>query len=196
MPALDPSQFDPTRSLAFARHGTLHGHTLHAAAPVRIVDEPSLSGELTHDDAVRLWSAGRIVYSEDARPTPVEKPEQAARRLTTIEPIGDDKHLIRAPWLSEGITVTGADKAMLRRDAVIAEGIELYGTTAEIGGEAAAASALGGDAFTITETGSNGYYDITGPGLVEPERVRGKANAETRVAELRGEAAKVETPEG
>jgi hypothetical protein len=190
MPSLDPAAFDPTRPLAIARHGTLNGHVLHAAAPVKVVDEPAAPGDLLHDDAARLWAAGRIVYAEDARPTPVEKPEQAARRLTVVEPLGDDKHLIRAPWLREGEIVTGTEATALRRDAVIAQGIELFGTTAEISGETAAANALGGDGFVITEAGSNGYYDITGPGLTEPERVRGRANAEARLAELRGAASK------
>lgn len=42
-------------------------------------------------------------------------------------------------------------------------------------------------AFTLTHT-SFGNYEITGPGLDEPERVKGKANAEARLAELEAAA--------
>jgi hypothetical protein len=48
--------------------------------------------------------------------------------------------------------------------------------------------------FTFTD-GSNGYYEITGPGLDEPVKVRGREAFETKLAELR-EAAGIKPPPG
>lgn len=191
---LDPRTFDRTRPLAMGKFATIHGHDLNVGAPVKIVEgEPEKAGDLTLDEATHLWAAGRVVYSEMARPTAVETPEQAAARLTDMEPLGDDKFLIRAPWLTESLTITGAEAAHSRRDDVIAEGVSLYRNTAAVAGDEAAAGAIGGDGWSMTEAGSNGYYEITGPGLDQPEKVRGKANAEQRLAELRGEAGGVTT---
>ena len=194
---LDPRTFDRTRPLAMGKFATIHGHDLNVGAPVKIVDgEPENPGDLTLDEATHLWAGGRIVYSEMARPTAVETPEQAAERLTDMEPLGDGKFLIRAPWLTESLTITGEEAAQTRRGEVVEEGVALYRNTAEVAGEDAAAGAIGGDGWSMTEAGSNGYYEITGPGLDQPEKVRGKANAEQRLAELRGEAGGVTTQVG
>ena len=180
--------FDKSKPLVMARFGTLRGHALNAGAPLTIVDDPEGPGEVTEDEAELLWGGNRITYADEARPTPVESPEDAAERLTVMEPLEPGLFLIRAPWLGEGERVQGREAADKRRAEVVQAGIDLHRKTADVAGSGAAAAALGNvDGFAMTEAGSNGYYDITGPGI-EPERVRGKANAEQRLAELRGVA--------
>ncbi len=183
------TDLDPTRKLAAAKFGTLNKHFMHPAEAITIVDEPKAKGEITAAMAEQLWAGGKIVYAEDALPTPVEKPEQSAERLVEMEVLADGRFMIRAPWLAEAVFETDEQKAAQRRDEAVAEGVALYTTTAAIAGPDAAAGALGGtDGFAINPVGG-GYYEITGPGLAEPERVRGQENADNRLAELRGEAA-------
>lgn len=55
-------------------------------------------------------------------------------------------------------------------------------------GEEADNGAAQAGAFTLTDH-KFGNYEITGPGLDEPEKVRGKAAAEARLAELEAEHA-------
>lgn len=180
--------FDKAKPLVMSRFGTLRGHALNAGAPITIVDDPSGRGEVTEAEAELLWNGGRLVYAGEARPTPVESPEDAAERLTVMEPLEPGLFLIRAPWLGEGERVQGREAADKRRAEVVQAGIDLHRETAEAAGTGAAAAALGNtDGFFMSEVGSNGYYDVGGPGI-KTERVRGKANAEQRLAELRGEA--------
>jgi hypothetical protein len=181
--------FDKAKPLVMARFGTLRGHALNAGAPVTIAAKPEGRGEVTEAEAELLWNGGRLVYAAEARPTPVESAEDAADRLTVMEPLEPGLFLIRAPWLGEGERVQGREAADKRRAEIVQAGIDLHRNTTEVAGSGAAAAALGNtDGFVMTEAGSNGYYEITGPGI-EPERVRGRANAEQRLAELRGEAA-------
>ncbi|MFL6864116.1 MAG: hypothetical protein ACJ8DZ_14065 [Allosphingosinicella sp.] len=105
------------------RFNTVAGHAMAAGDPIAIVGEPKERGEVTEDQARRLWSGGTFVYAHEARPTPVESPEEAARRLTTMEDLGGGWYLINSPRLPEGEKVQGEDAATARRDALIAEGI-------------------------------------------------------------------------
>lgn len=57
--------------------------------------------------------------------------------------------------------------------------------------EAAREAVAGPTTFEIREAGSNGVYEVTGPGI-EPYKIRGKAAAEAAIARLNG-TAEVET---
>ena len=192
-------ELDPAINYVTATGGLYGGHTLVATHPVKIVEgEPSKPGEFTAEQAQHLLNAGKILPATDLRPTPVERPEDAVVRLSDVEEIENSgEFLIRAPWLPEGSeTVKGRDEAAARLVEVRDEGLTKYRETIEsLSGSmspanaqaVAAAEIEGSDGFSITDDGSNGYYTITGPGDVS-ERIRGKANAEKRLAELRAEA--------
>lgn len=189
---LDPATFDRAKPLVLARGETINGHDLVAGTTVELVDEETdARAQLTEQQAVRLWAGGTLIYADRALPTPVESPRQMAERVTVLEPMGNGQFLLRAPWLGEGEIIKGAEKAGNRRREVVEEGVAKYQSLAESAGLDAAVAEVGGvpDGFEIAEVGSNGYYEINGPGLDEPEKVRGRANAEARMAELRAAAA-------
>jgi hypothetical protein len=73
--------FDPKRRLVMATFKTVMGHNLIAGRTLTIVEEPSAPGEVDEAMAARLFNSKNAVYFEDARPTPVETPEQEAARL-------------------------------------------------------------------------------------------------------------------
>lgn len=191
------TDFDASQPIVMARFGQLAGHNLNAGAPLAIVAEPSKPGEVDLDTAGQLWASGRAVYADMARPTPVETPLDAAKREADFEDLGGGWFLLRAPWLPDGAEKVQGEQAARDRLAVVIEaGVAYYTTLAEgtvvLPGEPdaetdAVADQSGAAEFAMTEAGSNGYYDITGPGLAEPLRIRGKANAEAKLAELRGE---------
>jgi len=189
------SKFDPTKPLVMARFNTVGGFALAAGDPITIVEEPKNRGEVTAETAERLFGS-TFVYADQARPTPVESPQDAARRLIEVDDLGGGWFLIRAPWLGEGEKHQGREAT----DARVAELIEA-GQPADFDpATVAAANTTGGDStggqgsaddtstqtFTLEETGSNGFYTISGPGLDEPIKVRGRANAEAKLAELQG----------
>ena len=188
---------DANANYVIATGGQFGGHNLTATTPIKIVDEPARPAEFTAEQAEQLLVAGKIQLADDVRPTPVESPEDAVRRLAEIEAMDEGKFLIRAPWLAEAETVEGKEAAEVRFRNVILEGLKVYqaaeASAAETLSPANAASVAGAaltgsDGFQMIESGSNGYYDVVAPGR-EPERVRGKAKAEARLAELRVEAA-------
>lgn len=191
-------EFDPTISYVTAAGGLFAGHTLTARYPVTIVDEPARPAELTTEQAQHLVKAGKLIPASSARPTPVERPEDAVERLADLEPMEGDKFLIRAPWLPDGSeTVTGEEQARARLAEVKQLGLDHYHAAekaaaktvdAQTAADVAGASITGGDGFGLSETGSNGYFTVSAPGK-EPEKVRGREAAERRLAELRAEAA-------
>lgn len=190
MPALDPSAFDAARAIVMSRSSTVGGHDLRSGEPLTIVDadEPEGRGEITLDQAKRLWARGLFVYEGDVRPTPVETPQQAALRTIKVDVLDGDVHLIRAPWL-ESEKVQGAEAAAMRVAELVAAGHPVPdGAPADpvvIAQPGAVEPPVQQrNRFTVTEAGSNGYFEITGPGLDEPEKVRGKDKAEARAAEL------------
>jgi hypothetical protein len=195
---LDPRTFDPTKPIVMARFQTVGGHAMGAGDPLKIVDEPKDAGEVDLDTATRLWSTGTFVYADQARPTPVESPQDAARRQVEMEPLDNGYYLIRAPWLAEAEKVHGLAAAEARRDELIAAGEPLpegapaapvaIATSGETETETAAQ-------FQLVEAGSNGWFEITGPGLDEPVKVRGKEAAEAKLAELQGAPAQPGTAE-
>lgn len=182
--------FDSTRPLVMARGTTVNGHALARGTEVGIVEEQTADRALlTSAQAHQLFRSGVLVYADRVYATPVETPRQMAERMTVLEPLGEGRFMLHAPG-RDSESIKGPDKAAERRAEVVNEIEARYRETAEqAGGEAAAASILQTDGFELTEAGSNGYYQITGPGLEEPEKVRGKANAEARLAELRAAAA-------
>jgi hypothetical protein len=189
--------FDPSISYVTAAGGRYADHDLAAGYPVKVTDEPTRPAEFTPAQMEQLVAGGKLVPVGTVRPTPVERPEDAVERLADLEPMEDDKFLIRAPWLDEAETVTGAEKAQARLVEVKEQGLEHYrkaeGIAAKtlapnVAADVAGATLTGGDGFMITDDGSNGYYTITKPDG-STERVRGKDKAETRMAEMRAEAA-------
>lgn len=187
----DPKDFDPNRPLIMARDDRVGGHALRARDLITVVDEPELPGQLTADQARHLWVNGLLVYEDRATATPVESPEAYAARVTEVDELGHGKFMIRAPWLGEGEQVP-ADRLADRRKQIVEEGAALHRERIEdVGIEAAAAIAAGTDGFTLNDNG-NGNFEITGPGLEEPVKVRGRANAEDKLAELRTAALKAE----
>jgi hypothetical protein len=138
MSRLDPRLFDPAKPLRMGRFNTVNGHPLTPGANITIVEgEPKAAGEVTLDQATRLWSGRTFVYAEDARPTPVESPQDAAKRLIELEPLDGGKFLLRAPWLAEAETYDTEAAANERRDALIEAG-------QPVGSPPAAADAPGG----------------------------------------------------
>jgi hypothetical protein len=73
--------FDPKRRLVMATFKTVLGHSLPAGTTLTIVEEPSARGEVDEALARRLFNSKNAVYFEDARPTPVETPDQERARL-------------------------------------------------------------------------------------------------------------------
>lgn len=73
--------FDPQRRLVMANFKTVLGHNLPAGTPLVLVEEPTARGEVDEALARRLFNGRNAVYAEDARPTPVETPEQEKARL-------------------------------------------------------------------------------------------------------------------
>lgn len=180
--------FDAAQPMIMSRGHTVAGHPLVRSTRITIVDDESdKPGHLTAAQAEHLFRSGVLVYAANALPTPVETPRQAATRLATIEELGRGRFLIRAPWLDEGEKISGAEAAVKRHAEVIEDGVVQYRELLQKGGVVAAAAVLSeqDDGFALVEAGSNGYYEITGPGLDEPEKVRGKQKAEDRLAELR-----------
>jgi hypothetical protein len=186
---LDPEDFDKERPLVLARAGQVNGHQLEQGEALSVVDDESEQrGELTAEQAARLWSGGRVVYADRALPTPVESPEAYAERTTEVDDLGKGKFLIRAPWLSEAVTVS-ADSVAERRAEIVSGGVERHRLLIDrVGPEAAAAVVTGADGFSLDDKG-NGNFEIAGPGLDEPLKVRGRANAEEKLDELRTAAA-------
>lgn len=183
--------FDPAKPLVMGRFNTVGGFALASGDPITIVpegQEPKERGEVTLDTAARLFGSGTFVYAEDARPTPVETPQQAAERLVEVDELDGGWYLIRAPWLGEGEKVQGREAADARRAELVAAGqpttdsSDTGGTTGDQGGDGKP------PAFAMTE-GENGWHEITGPGLEEPLKIRGKEAAEAKLAELNGGAA-------
>lgn len=73
--------FDPQRRLVMATFKTVLGHSLPAGTPLAIVEEPTARGEVDEAMARRLWNGRNAIYAEDARPTPVETPDQHRTRM-------------------------------------------------------------------------------------------------------------------
>lgn len=183
MSTRNPDNFDRRRPLIADRAGQLNGHPLAAGATVTVVDEESDEPrKITAELAARLWAGGTLSYADERYATPVESKEAYARRVTELEDLGGGWYLLRAPHLAEAEKIKGLEDAEKRRAEVISEGIELAPEVRQIGASP----------FTFTEEGSNGWYEVHGPGLDEPLRVRGKAAAEAKVAELTTAAAPVE----
>lgn len=179
------STFDPTKPLVMARFNTVGGFALAAGDPLTIVDEPKERGEITLDTATRLFGT-TFVYADQARPTPVETPQQAAKRLIEVDDLEGGWHLIRAPWLGEGEKVQGREAADKRVAELIEAGQPTETAQTETGTETGTSDAGGKPAaFEMTE-GKNGWYEITGPGLDEPLKVQGKEAADAKLAELQG----------
>ncbi len=188
---------DPSSNYVVVTGARYAGHDLPANHAAKFVEEPTAPGEFTIEQAQQLLDAGKLQLASDVRPTPVEKPEDEVERLTEMEAMGEDKFLIRAPWLGEGEVVAGADEAKARYAEVRDAGLETYRSVEAVAaktlsgpnaGAVASNTLAGADGFGIVEAGSNGYYEVVAPGR-EPEKVRGKTNAEDRLAALRIEIA-------
>lgn len=186
----DPRSFDPTKPLVVSAFAQVHEHDLTVGTEVKIVEEqsdPPAPGEVTLDEAIHLWRADKIDYTENARPTPVASPEDEAERLTEIERLSKNKFLIRAPWLAEGETITGREEAAKRYAEVVQQGIDDPTPVAPMGVTVEAETEDEVDdtpqTFGFKEAGSNGYYEITGPNL-KPYKVRGEAAAQAEVERL------------
>ncbi len=182
--------FDRNASYAMAQFATVLGHGLNVGTPIQIVDgaDGSTAGQLDPTTAQILFDKGTIAPLDDIRPTPVETPEQEARRVISIEPLGGGWWLIRSPWLEEPEKVQGEDEAHVRYEELIAAGrpAKAVPTPNDGTGLVPNDEPVG---FTLAETGSNGYFEINGPGMAKPEKVRGKAEADGRLAELQAEYA-------
>lgn len=140
----DPRSFDAALPAVAAMFFVAHDQEFTVGTPITIVPDDHEKfgpGELTLDETLHLWTGGRVDYADNARPTPVETPEQEAARLTH-------------------------ESALL---------------------DASEAARVIPSPFEAREAGSNGVYEITGPGI-EPYKIRGKANAEAEVERLNGKA--------
>jgi hypothetical protein len=181
----DLKNFDPKRRMVLAKAQQVNGFRLSQGCQITIVDEPTGgAGEITEGEAKLLFAQGTIINQDNAVATPVETPEQYATRATEVEPLGDGKHLIRAPWLPEG-EIVPESKLAARVLEVIQQGADGHRERiAELGPDAAAAITSGTDGFVIADKG-NGNFEISGPGLDETLKVRGRENAEAKLDELR-----------
>ena len=132
MPTREPSAFDASKPLVMARFGTLNGHDLTLGSPITVTEEDSeAAGNASPDLARTLWASGTFDYAENARPTPVESPEDAAERATEVDDLDNGWFLLRAPWLGEGERVHGKDALAKRRAEVVAAGVKVYEEIAE-----------------------------------------------------------------
>ena len=85
------SKFDKSRPLVMKSFRTVHGHNLNVGARLTLVEgEPSAPGEVDDVMAERLWAGGIAIYEDQARPTPVETPEQEKARLA-VEALRDQR---------------------------------------------------------------------------------------------------------
>lgn len=75
------TDFNPAAQHVMARRATVLGHQLSANAPLTITGDPKAPGEVTEPLARFLHGRGLAVPADQARPTPVETPEQEAERL-------------------------------------------------------------------------------------------------------------------
>lgn len=145
MPLLDPASFDESKPLVMGRFNTVNGHALAPGEPITISEDPKERGEVTRDTAVRLWSGGTFIYAADARPTPVESPQDAARRLLVMHDLDGGWYLISGPWLGEGEKVQGKDAADKRFAELIEAGQPADFDPAAIAAANATAGGTGGD---------------------------------------------------
>lgn len=148
---LDPATFDPAQPLVMGRFNTVNGFAITPGDPISITEDPKAPGEVTVDSAVRLWSGGTFIYAKDARPTPVESPQDAARRLARMEDLGGGWYLITAPWMGEGEKLQGQEAAQTRFEEVIEAG-----QPADFDPATAAANAAAGGASETTEGAGSG----------------------------------------
>jgi hypothetical protein len=187
----DLSTFDPKRRLVLTSDQLVNGHELSQGRQIAIVDDESdQPGELTEDQAGLLYQQGTLIHSDRAVATPVETPEQYAGRATEVEELDNGNFLIRAPWLGEG-EIVPASKLDARRQEIVDQGAEAHRQLIEdFGPSAAVAITTGTDGFGADDKG-NGNFEITGPGIAEPIKIRGKANAEAKISELRAAAAEL-----
>lgn len=118
------SKFDPDKPLVMAKPQTIYIHRMATGDPLTIVDEetPDERGAVTADLAERLWATGFAVYADDFRPTPVESPEEHARRVVILEPLSNGYYVITAPWLPKSLKVRGQAKAEAAHAALIEAG--------------------------------------------------------------------------
>lgn len=176
----NPQDFDPTRQLAMTRGARLNGHDLGQFAPVRVVEEPTdARGEITDEVARRLWAAGQLDYADELVATPVEDPQTGVAALVEVDQLGGGWFQIRAPWLTEAIKVQGAEAAEEERQATIKQGL----------GQIDLRRPPQDELFTIAEVGSNGWFEVSGPGLTEPLKIRGEQAAMSKRDELARQAA-------
>lgn len=180
---------DTSRPLIMARAMRVNGHELQRGELVSIVDDESDErAQLTADQAQHLVTNGALVHAERAVATPVESPEDYANRVVEVEDLGKGKCLIRAPWMAEG-EIVEEDKVGERMQEIIDEGVANHRKLIEkVGAAAAVAVVTGTDGFAVEDKG-NGNFEITGPGLDEPLKVRGRQNADEKLTELRTKAA-------
>jgi hypothetical protein len=149
--------YDRTLPLVMARAGTLFHFDLDAGDPLTLVDGPigedSAKGEITHEDAIRMWISGQADYlTEQVKGVPW--PENADVQMLET---GGGWYRITAPWLAEEVRVRGEDEARAKRQE-----IEDKGDDKGVGFED-----LGG-----------GWYGITAPWLDEAHKVQGRDEAD------------------
>lgn len=171
----NPESFDRTRQLAMTRGAQLNDHPLGRLAPVRVVDEPTgRPGDIDEELARRLWASGTLDYADEMVATPVEDPRTGVTALVEVDQLGGGWFQVRAPWLDEAVKVQGAEAAEDERLAQIEAGlgkIDLRRPPEQA-------------QFTISEVGSNGWFEVSGPGLAEPLKIRGEQAAMAKRDEL------------
>lgn len=178
----NPQDFDPTRQLAMTRGARLNGHDLGRLAPVRVVEEPTdRPGEIDEPLGRRLWASGALDYADEIVATEVEDPRTGVAALVEIDEVGGGWFYVRAPWLTEAVKVQGREAADKERADLIEQGL----------GKIDLRRPPETELYTIAEVGSNGWFEVTGPGLAEPIKVRGEAAAMAKRDEL---TRTVETP--
>lgn len=182
---LDPKDLDPSQPLVMAFRRTLGGNLMATHESVAIVEEPAERGEVDEETARRLWARGVLIYQSSILPTPVETPQEAAARLVVIDDLGDPaggEFMVLAPWLGEGETYPDRAAAEERRAELVAAG---QPADAAVPVDAANEMPMQPTPPRFTyEDGSNGYYSISGPGLDEPLKVRGRAALDAALAKL------------
>ena len=166
------TKFDATLPLVLDRGVTISNFAMVRGEPLQLVAEetPEIKGAVTQDVAERLWAGGIAVYAKDFRPTPVETPREQAEREVQVDDLGKGHSLVRAPWIKAERIEAGPQPIPEpeQEEEVVEPGLPVVPQD-----------------FVAEEDGSNGYYTITGPGLVEPLRVRGAKARDEKLEELR-----------
>lgn len=155
--------FDPAEPLVAGRQMTLLDAELKAGDDISMDVDAGIRR--------RLWMVEHAHYKRDWTPTPeladggADRPWMAEADGVTVTEGENGWYLISAAWLPDGgVNVHGVEQAEVEAASIREEGDTKGVTYAHSGG---------------------GWFEVRGPGLDEPLKMKGEAAAKEKAAELR-----------